>query len=81
MADFKVSVGPIARTLLYEDAEGTIRFTFDVETISGKNTVFLDRPGRVLIAAEQRRIDQALTRTRDYLLSRGYEVELANESP
>ena len=44
-SSYKVSVGQIARTLLYEDAHGTLCFCFDVEKskepAKGEWTVFL----------------------------------------
>ncbi|MDB6016685.1 MAG: hypothetical protein JWR19_1174 [Pedosphaera sp.] len=75
-SDYKVSVGRIARTLLYEDAQGTIRLGFDVDTSDGKKLVILERPGKSLIEAQQLRIDLAFERAKQYLISRGYTVEV-----
>jgi hypothetical protein len=75
--DYKISVGEIARTFVYEDSQGRIRFTFDLETTDGKKLVFLERPGKSLIELEQVRIDLATERTKHYLVSRGYQVEIS----
>jgi hypothetical protein len=75
-SDYKVSFGRIARTLIYEDSKGTLCFTFDVDTSNGKNTLILERMGKSLIEAEQSRFDLALERAKQYLLSRGHEVEV-----
>lgn len=75
-SEYKVNVGAIARTLLYEDSRGTIRFTFDIDTSKGEKTIILERPAKRLPEAEQPRINLAFERTKQYLLSRGYQVEV-----
>ena len=74
-ADYKVSLGDIGRTVLYEDAQGTIRFTFDVETSNGQNKIILERGKTSTVEAERLRTNLASERTKQYLLSRGYQVE------
>jgi hypothetical protein len=88
MPNYKVSVGQIARTLLYEDSQGTICFCFDIEKskepIKEEWTVFLGRQaltgdGKQVInpvESQRARIDLAFERAKEYLLSRGYRVEL-----
>ena len=68
--DYKVSVGRIARTLIYEDSKGTLCFTFDVDPSPEAKTIILEPFGKSLIEAEQLRIDMALDRVKQYLLSR-----------
>ena len=89
--DYTVSFGKIARTLLYEDSGGAIRFGFDVsphkEASEGKWTIVLERPSsesrRVasitdgqLRVVEQRRLDIAFERSKQYLVSCGYLVKI-----
>jgi hypothetical protein len=73
--DYTVTVGRIARTLLYKDARGTVLFTFDVDSSKGQNKIILEWPSKSLIEAEQMRIDLARERIKKYLMARGYEVE------
>jgi hypothetical protein len=77
--DYKISFGAVARTLLYEDSEGTICFTFDVDTIKGQQTIILERYWKSMIESEQLRIDFAFERAKEYLASRGYKVEIFGE--
>ena len=74
--DYKISFGSIARTLIYEDARGTVLFTFDVDTENGRNCIILEPPSRELIEAEQLRQDLALQRVKQHLVSKGYDVEV-----
>jgi hypothetical protein len=73
--DYTVTVGSIARTLLYNDARGTILFTFDIDSSKGQNKIILESPSKSLIEIEQMRIDLARERIKEYLIARGYEVE------
>jgi len=89
--EYKISPGKIARTLLYEDSQGTICFCFDIEkskqTTKEEWTVFLGRQaltgdGKKLImpiGPQRERIDLALERAREYLLSRGYHVVISSD--
>ncbi len=86
--EYKIQFGRIARTLLYEDSQGAIRFTFDCSLgrgPNGKYIVELDHPSLVLKRinsiedehlrmAERQRMDLAIERTKQYLLSCGYEI-------
>jgi hypothetical protein len=88
--DYKVSVGKIARTLLYEDSQGTICFTFDVavetkNSPTGKWILALDNPtpdfkridsikDEKLRVAEKLRLETAMERTKQFLISKGYEI-------
>lgn len=88
-SDYKVSVGQIARTILYEDSQGAICFCFDIEQSKeparGEWTVFLGRQaltgdGKIVIdpvGAQCERIDLAFKRAKEYLLSRGYQVVIS----
>ena len=71
---FRVYLGDIARTILYEDTQGTTRFSFDMETIDGHKTIILER-GREP-ATETKRLRKLLASDKitQYLLERGYHV-------
>ena len=75
-ADYNVSFGrEVARTLLYEDSQGTILFTFDLSD-KGSNTLSLE--GRVEKGAppdKQARRNMAFERATQHLVSSGYKVE------
>jgi len=71
--EYKVSFGPIARTILYEDLEGVLRFIFDVDT-DGRNTIFLERNTKSLSPEARLRENIAAERTKEHLTSIGYEV-------
>jgi hypothetical protein len=71
---YRVKFGNIARTLLYEDSKGTILFTFDVGPLAKPQTLFLERGNKALDQDEQQKIDLALERTKEYLVSCGYQV-------
>jgi hypothetical protein len=86
-SDYKIRLGPIARTLLYEDSQGIIRFTFDFDTSDGKNILILEQPvsnvkriesieNEQLQAAEQSRVSFAFERTKQYLLAQGHQVKV-----
>jgi hypothetical protein len=86
-SEYKVSLGSIARTLLYEDSQGIIRFGFDFDTSEGKNILILERPvsglkridsieDEQLRVAEQARISMAFERTKKYLLEQGHQVKV-----
>jgi len=75
-SEYKISAGQIARTLSYEDSGGTLCFTFDVDSENGANIVILERHSKSLIDAEQSRIDLAFERVKEYLVSRGYKVQI-----
>lgn len=94
--DYKVSFGKIARTILYEDFEGVIRFTFDAspskESSERRWTMILERPpGRFrqideiedehLRTVEQRQLELAFERVRQYLVACGYQVKILPEEP
>lgn len=76
--DHKVRFGKIARTLIYDDPLGSIRFTFDIgdKTQSGQNTIVLEHPGRSSPDNDEQRISTAMDRAREYLVSCGYNVEV-----
>ncbi|MDQ6630999.1 MAG: hypothetical protein M3Y82_04480 [Verrucomicrobiota bacterium] len=73
--EYQVRLGSIARTILYEDSQGAIRFTFEWETIKDQTTIFLEWPSKSLIETEQLRINLAFERIKKYLIARGYKVE------
>ena len=37
--EYNVRLGEVARTIFHEDAQGAIRFTFDMETVNGQATI------------------------------------------
>jgi len=86
--NFTVRVGKIARTLEYEDSEGRMMFAFDAGSKfdfknpngPGKNSLCLEHgamDGDIKTEIPRgARYDLAFERTRQYLLSRGYEVEI-----
>ena len=83
--NYEVTVGCEARTLVYRDMPGKLIFTFDMDTVNGQKTIFLDpipltedfkeikKSG--LSKDELTRVALAVERTTQYLLSRGYHVE------
>jgi hypothetical protein len=74
---YRVDFGKIARTILYEDSKGTLCFTFDADSSTKPQTVFLERQSNAqLNPDEQLRIDLALNRTKEYLHSCGYQVQV-----
>jgi hypothetical protein len=75
MNNYTVKLGQKARTILYEDSYGTIKFTFDVDVSSEEKTVYLDPKPKTIIQSEQTRIDLAYERTKEYLRSCGYQVK------
>jgi hypothetical protein len=86
--DFTVSFGPIARTIVYEDPQGKVVYTFDVSQSTdqkqAQSTLHLDR--RPLTEAlklvtsaspiESERFATALNRAANYAVSCGYVVEI-----
>ena len=74
--DYNITLGTVARTILYRDAIGTLTFTFDVDLVNGQDIVILDPHSKSLIEAEQLRINLAFERIKEYLISRGYKVEM-----
>jgi hypothetical protein len=76
-SSYKVSLGSIARTILYEDSQGVIRFSFDFDTSKGQNLLILERPANDPIGTiEQSRIDLAFERTKQHLLKQGHQVKI-----
>ena len=82
VTNFTVRVGKIARTLEYEDSEGRMMFAFDGSPKGQKHLVLehgaMDGDIKTEIPRGAR-YDLAFERTRQYLLSRGYEVEIYGE--
>jgi hypothetical protein len=80
--NFTVRVGKIARTLEYEDSEGRMMFAFDGSPKGQKHLVLehgaMDGDIKTEIPRGVR-YDLAFERARQYLLSRGYEVEIYGE--
>jgi len=85
--EFAVSFGRIGRTLLYEDAFGTLLFAFDVAPSIGTQKEWTLHLGKQPLAtdgtmieyanrAERERVAVALQRVKDYVSSRGYDVEM-----
>jgi hypothetical protein len=86
-SSYKVSLGSVARTILYEDSQGIIRFSFDFDTSEGQNALILERPvaslrridsieDEQLRTAEQSRINSAFEGTKQHLLKQGHQVKI-----
>jgi hypothetical protein len=83
--DFTVKFGKYARTLEYEDAEGCIRFTFDAGSKfdfknpsgAGKDSLCLEHHGSS--TPRTARYVLAFERTKQFLESCGYDVEIYGE--
>jgi len=88
-ANYKVSFGRLARTLVFEDKAGILRFTFDfgpIEEPSGKRrNLVLDKRALIDVGGkpvlyngdsevERKRVAAALERVRQYASSCGYTV-------
>jgi hypothetical protein len=87
MSSFSISLGNMERTLRYEDAFGTILFSFDVDTTGKRNFVILERPLNRLDeidtvnderkrTAQRERVNAAFDRTREHLVQQGHEVKI-----
>jgi len=74
MTDCTVKFGRSVRTILYDDAFGTLMLSFDIDTSEGKNLIFLYPPSKTLIQSEQQRIDSSGQKVKEYLVFRGYQV-------
>jgi hypothetical protein len=87
-ADFSIGFGKTARTIVYQDCEGVLVFTFEASPVVNPHdrnwTLHLDRrPAtadyKVLLvttAAEHKRIDAAVLRVTAFAEVRGYVVEV-----
>lgn len=84
---YKVTFGRTAGTLVYEDQEGTLHFGFDIspakEPEKGEWMIDLGSTPRTaqgkLIQVpdfKRERLSFAIEKTKEYLLSRGYQVRL-----
>ena len=86
-SSYSVSFGRTARTMIYEDSQGVLVFTFDVRPApdSDKTRWILSLDRRPMTADhrsvvvttehQQKRIDEAVERTAGHALSCGYLVE------
>jgi hypothetical protein len=85
--DFKITFGQIARTIVYEDANGKLVYTFDVtraDSHAAQSTLHLDRrplteAHKLVTSAshtESERCATALIRTANFAASCGYAVEI-----
>ena len=70
-ADYTVKFGSFARTLEYHDPQEHVRFTFD---IAAPKTVVLEHHPRSMPRSDRYSI--AFERTKEYLESCGYQVEV-----
>jgi hypothetical protein len=76
-ANYKVNLGKIARTVLYEDAKGKICFTFDFDLPENPNVLILERhKTESSNEEEQLHLNSAFERTKQYLLSKGHKVKV-----
>jgi hypothetical protein len=69
-APFTVTFGKVARTVEYQDAAGTILFTFDVG--EGERSLVLEHHG--IRRPRMPNYGEAFARSKQFLESRGYEV-------
>jgi NDP-sugar pyrophosphorylase family protein len=77
--DYRVNFGRIARTLLYEDSEGTISFTFELSEQGSKTHFLLEgRVDKGDSREQQARRNLAFERASQYLISGGHKVEDAS---
>ena len=87
MPSYSVSLGNVARTLLYEDAFGTILFSFDVDANNGESFVILERPLNRLSeinavkdnrskTSQRARVSLAFDRIREHLIRQGHQVKI-----
>ena len=85
---YQISFGALAGTLVYEDPSGVIVFAFEIfpseDTEKGKWMLGLSSKPRSedgkLINVDPsgyRRVSQAFERTKQYVLSRGYQVKVS----
>lgn len=79
-ADYKVTFGRTARTVVYEDQQGSIVFTFDMEPEEvgeeKKWIVWLERSGEKLNTDEQKRKDLAFERVKQYFVTCSYKIKI-----
>jgi hypothetical protein len=85
--EYQVRPGRAARTIIYEDQGGSLCFCFDFfpsrNPARGKWTVELGRQALIgdgtrtppLIEECRPRVELAIERIKQYLLSRGYQIE------
>jgi hypothetical protein len=87
MPSYNVSLGNVARTLLYEDALGTILFSFDLDATDAGKFVILERPLSRLNeinavencrtrTAQRARVSLAFERIREHLIQHGHQVKI-----
>ena len=72
--EYNVRLGEVARTIFHEDAQGAIRFTFDMETVNGQATNILERGPGTTVESERLRRNFASEKITPYLIERGYRV-------
>ncbi len=86
-SNYKVSLGKIARTIIYEDSNGTFRFGLDFDTSAGQNILILERPVEAikkicsiedtdLRTTEESRLNLAFDRTKEHLIKKGHHVKI-----
>jgi hypothetical protein len=74
---FKVHFGKIARTLEYTDDGGRLMFTFEVSSEEPGAPLFLEHWAKA--TPRDSKYAAAFQRTREFLESRGYVVEIWGE--
>jgi len=74
---FKVQFGKIARTLDYTDAAGSLMFTFDISGKESGAPLVLEHWATA--TPRDSRYALAFQRTKEFLESRGYVVEVWGE--
>ena len=74
--DYTVEFGHVARTVEYRDPQQALRFTFDVSPAAPK-TIVLEHFSSATDRGDGYRI--AFDRTKQYLESCGYQVEIYGE--
>ena len=72
--EYNVRLGGVARTIFYEDTQGSICFTFDVETVNGQATIILERGPETTVESERLRRNMASDKITQYLIGCGYKV-------
>jgi hypothetical protein len=70
---FTVKFGAIARTIEYDEPQGRLLFTFDLSNANPKTVVLEHHSPKTLRGP---RYNIAFDRTKQFLESRGYKVEI-----
>jgi hypothetical protein len=79
MPEYRVKFGAAIGTVLYEDACGELKFSFDMGTSGGKNLISLFPIRKTTVQSEQAWIDSAFEKVKEYVRSCGYQVRVVEK--